>query len=88
MSPTVPGRLVVRLSWVEAQGVHDEIKAAVNKWLKDQNITCRFSSETVNTLAGTDRNILRWETDALSVWMHYEHSDKTSWIDATVYKRP
>jgi hypothetical protein len=69
----------------------DEIKADVNRWLKEHSITCSFSSRThTSTLDGAVRDILEWKTEKLSVWiaMHHEHSDKTSWIHATFFKQP
>jgi hypothetical protein len=69
----------------------DEIKTDVDKWLKEQNIKCSFSSQTITSdLDGAVRDILTWKTEELSVDIdvHYEHSDKTSWVFATVFKRP
>ena len=69
----------------------DEIKTEVDKWLKEHNIKCSFSSKThTSTLNGAVREITTWKTDELSVSidMHYEHSDKTSWIHATFFTRP
>ncbi len=67
----------------------DEIKTEVEKWLKEHDIKCGFSSKThTSTLNGAVRDILEWKTDRLSVniLMHCEHSDKTSWIHATFFK--
>jgi hypothetical protein len=66
----------------------DQIKADVNRWLKVNRITCNFSSRThTSTLDDAVRDILEWKTEELSVSirMHHEHSDKTSWIHATFF---
>jgi hypothetical protein len=68
----------------------EDIKASIEKWLKEQNIKYRFSSNThTSTLDSAVRDILSWRTDELSLMidMHHEHSDKTSWIHATSFKR-
>lgn len=69
----------------------DDIKTRVDEWLKERNIKYSFSSNThTSTLNSAVRDIIRWKTEKASVWidMHHEHSDKTSWIHATFFKRP
>ncbi len=68
-----------------------DVKAGIDQWLKDHSIKCNFSSKThTSTLDAAVRDIFQWETDRLcvSVRMHHEHSDDTSWIDATFWNRP
>jgi len=70
----------------------NEVKAGVNQWLKEHNITCSFSSHTfTNIVLGVNvRELLEWKREQPWVWitMVNEYSDKTSRISATFFRRP
>lgn len=75
----------------------DKLKNDINKWLKANSIKCSFTSRTdTNHLDGSKIDSLEWETEKPSVskkpsgfiMLHFAHSRKSSWVNATFYERP